>query len=72
MRRISFLVLAAAAVGCSALLHNIDDVNEPKDDVSLARCRKEARDKLYVGATQEEKEAAYELYVECTKDAGLR
>lgn len=62
------LGLVTCAASCGDVLRNIDEVNDPADDVALSTCRKAGRAALDGGTP----EAAFQTYHDCTKDAGLR
>lgn len=73
-RRLALACLVASGMtqgptACKSFLQNWDEVNNPDDDSALARCRKLGREEREAGATPE---AAYEAYVDCTREAGLR
>lgn len=57
------------AVGCGPLMREIDSVNEPSDDVALKDCRQRAREAKEAGAS---KYRAYNVYEDCTIEAGIR
>jgi hypothetical protein len=71
---IGLLVLLPCGLGqvvsaCSGALRTIDDLNQPSDDWWLKFCREQGRvDK----ALHDDAGGAYQIYVDCTKDAGLR
>lgn len=54
--------------GCASGLRTLDDLNDPKDDVTLAECRTEMRAAKEAGA---DKHKAYDVYTRCVKDGGL-
>lgn len=59
----------AALIACSSAIKTVDQVNDPSDDVALKNCREEGRAAREAGA---DKDAAYGVYFDCTKEAGLR
>jgi hypothetical protein len=71
LRRVLLLIFAPVLFGhgCASALKNLDDLNNPADDIALKRCREEARAAKDAGA---DASAAYAAYYDCTKDAGLR
>ncbi len=64
------LALACAmVVGCGEGLKSIDEINNPSDDVKLSKCRGDARAEMLITGN---KDKAWNIYLACTADAGLR
>ena len=63
---LSLLIFLAA---CGDGLKSIDEINNPSDDVVLAKCRADARAEMYLTG---DKNRAWSIYLACTSDAGLR
>src|SRR5262249_32435418 len=57
------------ALGIVACGHALEALNDASDDATLGRCRAEARSAARDGRTPEE---AWDHYLSCTRDAGLR
>lgn len=55
--------------GCGEGLKNIDEINNPSDDAALAKCRAEARADMQIYGNADR---AWNVYLACTADAGLR
>lgn len=61
--------MCAHFVGCTGLLGKVDDANNPKDDVVLAKCREEGRAVMHDTGDGDK---AWNAYYACTVDGGLR
>lgn len=61
--------LFGQVVGCATTARTFDAVNNPADDLALARCREEGRAYLDAG---HEPGAAFDAYVACRQDAGVK
>lgn len=62
-------VACSTTTGCGGAIRFYDDVNRPQDDVDLERCRNVMREVRDAGASEYH---AYDVYYECTQEAGLR
>jgi hypothetical protein len=63
------LGLTQGPAACGSALRSFDEVNNPDDDSHLTRCRNAGRAAREAGA---EPDDAFDTYVECTREAGLR
>lgn len=64
---LSGLMASVQTAACGASIKDLDDVNNPADDVALSRCRKEGRAVLDGGRPED----AFAVYDACKTDAGL-
>ncbi len=55
--------------GCANTLKNVDELSNPADDGALKRCRNLGRAALDAGSSNYR---AFDVYEECTREAGLR
>lgn len=62
-------VFSFSFAACGSVMSFWDDVNEPGDDVALETCRNRGRAALDGGSSGYR---AYDIYEECTYEAGLR
>jgi hypothetical protein len=60
--------LVALSTSCAQASHAIADLNDPRDDDALSKCRREGREARDAGAAPL---AAYDVYENCKRDAGL-
>lgn len=58
-----------SGIGCASGLKEVESLSDPSDDAKLSKCRAEGRAARQTG---DEPDEAYEKYLKCTLDAGLR
>lgn len=63
------LAVCQSALACGSAFRFWDDINEPRDDVALEDCRNRGREARDAGSSPYR---AFDIYEECTREAGLR